>query len=85
MEDRHSGSSLASFILGGVIGAFLGVIFAPAAGKETREKLKILLEQADDETRKLLEEVKELKGKAAAGKRRVLKKAGKKLDKLSKA
>jgi gas vesicle protein len=85
MENKGSESSILSFILGGLIGAFLGVLFAPAAGKETREKLRILLEQADDETRKLFEEFKEFKGKAAAGKRRVLKKASKKLDKLSKS
>ena len=81
MEDKNSGSSVLSFILGGLIGASLGILFAPAAGKETRKKLKILLEQLDDESRELYEE---FKGKASAGKRRVLKKASKKLNKLSK-
>jgi len=84
MENKGSESSILAFILGGLIGASLGILFAPAAGKETREKLRILLEQADDETRKLFEEFKEFKGKAAKGKKRVLKKAGKRLDKLSK-
>ena len=85
MENKDSGSPVLAFILGGLIGAFLGVLFAPAAGKETREKLGILLEQADDETRKLFEEFKEFKEKAVKGKRRVLKKASKKLNKLSKS
>jgi gas vesicle protein len=85
MENRSSESPVLAFILGGLIGASLGILFAPAAGKETREKLRILLEQADDETRILFEEFKEFKEKAAEGKRRVLKKASKKLDKLSKA
>jgi gas vesicle protein len=85
MENKGSESPVLAFILGGLIGAFLGVLFAPAAGKETREKLRILLEQADDETRKLFEEFKEFKGKAAEGKRRVLKKTRKKLDKISKS
>jgi gas vesicle protein len=85
MEKKDSGGSMLSFILGGLIGAFLGVLYAPATGKETREKLRILLEQADDETRKLYEEFKEFKEKAAAGKRRVLKKTRKKLDKISKS
>ena len=82
MEDKNSGSSVLSFILGGLIGAFLGVLFAPAAGKETRKKLGILLEQLDDESRELY---KEFKGKAAKGKKRVLKKAKKTLDEISKS
>ena len=85
MENKGSGSSILSFILGGLIGASLGILFAPAAGKETREKLRVLLEQADDETRKLFEEFEEFKEKAVKGKRRVLKKASKKLNKLSKS
>jgi gas vesicle protein len=74
MENKGSESSLLSFIIGGLIGASLGVLFAPAAGKETRKKLKILLEQLDDESRELYEEVKE---KAAKGERRVLRRAKK--------
>jgi gas vesicle protein len=82
MENKGSGSSILSFILGGLIGASLGILFAPVAGKETRKKLGILLEQLDDESRELYGEFKE---KAAEGKRRVVKKAKKKLDKISKS
>jgi gas vesicle protein len=74
MKNRNPGASFLYFILGGLIGAFLGVLFAPAAGKETRKKLKILFEQLDDESRELYEEVKE---KAAEGKRNVLNKTKK--------
>jgi len=82
MENKGSESSILAFILGGLIGASLAILFAPAAGKETRKKLKILLEQLDDDGRELYEEFKD---KAAQGKRRVLKKASKKLNKLSKS
>jgi gas vesicle protein len=84
METKHSGSSFSSFILGGLIGAFLGVLYAPATGKETREKLRILLEQADDETHKLYEEFKEFKEKAAATKKKVLSKRQKPIASESK-
>jgi gas vesicle protein len=39
MSERSSGETLLAFILGGIIGAALGVIYAPAAGKETRKRL----------------------------------------------
>lgn len=37
-----------SFLLGGIIGAGLGILFAPAPGKETREKLKDTAEKMRD-------------------------------------
>ena len=85
MENKGSESSILSFILGGLIGAFLGVLFAPAAGEETREKLRVLLEQADAEARKLFEEFKEFKAKASETKGRILKKTRKKLGKITKS
>lgn len=36
-DGRRGGSLLAAFVLGGVIGAVLGLLFAPRSGKETRE------------------------------------------------
>ena len=82
MENKGSESPVLAFILGGLIGAFLGVLFAPAAGKETRKKLAEVLEQLDKESRGLY---KEFKGKAAVGKKRILKKAKKSLDEISKS
>ena len=74
MENKGSESSLLAFILGGVIGISLGILFAPAAGKETRKKLKILLEQLDDEGRALYAGFKK---KAARSEKKVLKKTKK--------
>jgi gas vesicle protein len=44
MSDTHSGGnfldSLATFVVGAAAGFVLGVLFAPASGKETRKKIK---------------------------------------------
>ncbi|HNR12001.1 MAG TPA: YtxH domain-containing protein [Thermodesulfobacteriota bacterium] len=49
MSDNRSGFGFAalalSFISGGIVGAALGVLFAPRSGLETREMIK---EQADE-------------------------------------
>lgn len=39
MSERSSGETILAFMLGGLIGAALGVLYAPASGKETRKKL----------------------------------------------
>jgi gas vesicle protein len=45
MYERRGGSVFMAFLLGGLIGAVLGLLFAPRSGKETRE---ILTEKAND-------------------------------------
>jgi gas vesicle protein len=37
---ENNGDLLASFIVGGLIGITLGILFAPKSGKETREDIK---------------------------------------------
>lgn len=42
---RRGGSVLGAFLLGGLVGAVLGLLFAPRSGKETRE---IIADRAED-------------------------------------
>ena len=37
---ENNGDLLVSFIIGGLIGITLGILFAPKSGKETREDIK---------------------------------------------
>lgn len=38
-EYRRGGSKFGAFVLGGLVGALIGMLFAPRSGKETREML----------------------------------------------
>lgn len=58
-----SGSVLLSFLLGGVVGAGLALLFAPRSGHETRQKIKDL---ADDVKKKSTEYVNQAKEKATS-------------------
>ena len=44
-DGRHGGSVFGAFLLGGIVGAVLGLLFAPRSGQETRE---MLAEKADE-------------------------------------
>lgn len=58
MSERNSGDVILAFVLGGIVGAALGILFAPAAGKETRRKLKDIGEDLGDKIEDLGDEVK---------------------------
>lgn len=49
-------SSFLSFLLGGLIGAVLGILYAPRSGKETREILKKAIEEYSEEGKKIYQE-----------------------------
>jgi len=65
MSENRSGDVLTAFIMGGLIGAILGILFAPAAGKVTRERLNEWIddkrEDAKEALKKLEEEIKKKK------------------------
>lgn len=44
-ENRRGGSVFGSFLLGGIVGAVLGLLFAPRSGRETRE---IIADRAEE-------------------------------------
>lgn len=45
MSDNNGANTLLAFMLGGVIGAGLGLLYAPKSGKENREELTRLVEK----------------------------------------
>ncbi len=60
MSDRgSSGETILAFLLGGIIGACLGILFAPKSGKETREKLRFLLEDLGEKAESWVKEEKD--------------------------
>ncbi len=62
-DGYSSGSVLLSFLLGGVVGAGLALLFAPQSGRETRQQIKDL---ADDVKEKSAEYVTQAKEKATS-------------------
>ena len=65
MSDNRSGDVFTAFVLGGLVGVILGILFAPAAGRVTRERLSDWLdekkEDAKEALKKLEEEIKKKK------------------------
>ncbi len=52
------GATLLAFFLGGVVGAGVALLVAPASGRETRRMIKDLSEDAKERTEHYLDEVK---------------------------
>ena len=60
-EDRgYSGAAVVlSFVLGGVLGASLAMLFAPESGRRTRERLRDLAADMRDRTLDLSEDLRD--------------------------
>ena len=65
MSENRTGEVIGAFLVGGLIGAALGILFAPASGKETREKVCDWMEETKEKAKaklaKLEEEIKHRK------------------------
>ena len=69
MSDRDTGGGFAAgFIIGAVVGVAIGFLYAPKAGKETRELLR---EKAGEVKEKAGEVTEKAKEAAASARRRV--------------
>ncbi|EON78754.1 hypothetical protein ADIS_0651 [Lunatimonas lonarensis] len=62
----NKGNSFFAFLLGAGIGATLGILFAPDAGNNTRDKLSYQLTKYKDELEKLVKELVEGKTLASS-------------------
>ena len=59
-----SGSVLVSFILGGIVGAGIALLFAPKSGSDTRQMIKEFAGDVKDTAENYVEDVK---GKVSSG------------------
>ncbi len=61
MSDNRSGIGdiLLAFVLGGIVGAVAGILFAPAKGEETRKKLKEISSDIKEGLDDFVEEARE--------------------------
>ena len=59
MSENRTGEVVSAFLLGGLIGAALGILLAPASGKETREKVCEWMDETKEKAKEKLEKLEE--------------------------
>lgn len=59
MTEHNDKSALFAFMLGGIIGAALGVLFAPHSGKETRRRVAHAMGELEEKGLDIIEKAKD--------------------------
>lgn len=59
---RETSNLLIAFAAGAVVGGVVALLYAPASGKETREKIKDTIRKAKDKALDEIEQAKEFAG-----------------------
>ncbi|MFA6093875.1 MAG: YtxH domain-containing protein [Elusimicrobiota bacterium] len=58
-ENNHSGETVLAFLVGGIVGAAVGLLLAPCSGEETRRRLGGWVDEKREKARDLVEKEKE--------------------------
>ena len=92
---REAGAGLAAFLLGAVVGAAVGLLYAPNKGETTRKRLKrwandtyednkeLMLEHAQDLKEKAKEHFETAREKFNEGKEKVVKEFNRRKDEVA--
>jgi gas vesicle protein len=56
MSEHNGGEAILALLLGGAIGAGLGLYFATQSGKETRKKVKVFVDGVGEKTGEIIDE-----------------------------
>ena len=59
MSENRTGEVLTAFVIGGLVGAIIGILFAPAAGKVTRERIGDWIDEKKEDAKEALEKLEE--------------------------
>ncbi|OGR76167.1 MAG: hypothetical protein A2X32_02755 [Elusimicrobia bacterium GWC2_64_44] len=59
MSENRGGEIIGAFLVGGLIGAAIGILFAPKAGKDTREQLGDWMDETKEKAKEKLEKLEE--------------------------
>ncbi len=59
MAENRGGTIIGAFVAGALIGAVLGILYAPAEGSETREKIGDWMEETKEKAKEKIEKLEE--------------------------
>lgn len=58
-ESSNTGEIVLAFLVGGLVGTAVGLLYAPRSGKETRQRIKGMSEDLSDRIKTMGEDIKE--------------------------